>query len=231
MDKKIAVVFDLDGTLLDTLDDITDSINYVMAAHGFAERTKDEVRSFVGNGAKKLVERAMYSQEENADRVSDPDLVEQCYNEFKEYYNQNSNVKTAPYAGLASVLEKLYASGITMAVVSNKPDATVKELCEYHFEKYIKIAIGEKEGQKRKPDPTVLLDAINALGCDGAIYVGDSEVDVRVAKNAGIPAVIMTWGFRDRQILIENGAEILANDASELMNALSRLTGINFGDL
>lgn len=231
MDKKFAVVFDLDGTLLDTLDDITDSINYVMAAHGFAERTKGEVRSFVGNGAKKLVERAMYSQEENADRVSDPDLVEQCYNEFREYYNQNSNVKTAPYAGLASVLEKLYASGIPMAVVSNKPDATVKELCEYHFEKYIKIAIGDKEGQKRKPDPTVLLNVINDLGCDGAIYIGDSEVDVQVAKNAGIPSVIMTWGFRDRQIIIENGAEILANDASELMNALSRLTGINFGDL
>ena len=233
MDKKIAVVFDLDGTLLDTLDDITDSINYVMAAHGFVQRTKGEVRSFVGNGAKKLVERAMYSQDGNlnVECVPDPDLVERCYNEFREYYNKNSNVRTAPYAGLASVLEKLYVNGIPMAVVSNKPDATVKELCEYHFEKYIKIAIGDKEGQKRKPDPTVLLNVINDIGCDGAIYIGDSEVDVQVAKNAGIPSVIMTWGFRDRQILIENGAEILANDASELMNALSRLTGIDFGDL
>ena len=231
MDKKFAVVFDLDGTLLDTLDDITDSLNNVMVQHGFPARSRADVRSFVGNGAKKLVERMMYSRRGELDgEVADPALADACYKEFRSHYACNLNVKTAPYEGVIDVLDKLAEMNVPMAVVSNKLDDAVKELCTSHFAKYINIAIGDREGQKCKPDPTVLLNVINDLGCDGAIYVGDSEVDVRVAENAGIPSVIMTWGFRDRELLVDNGAKILADDADSLLKALSEFLGIDLGD-
>ena len=230
--KNIAVIFDLDGTLLDTLGDITDSINNVLTYHGFAARSEREVRSFVGNGAKRLVERAMYSKNGELDvEMADTELAELCYREFREYYKEHVNVRTVPYKGVLCVLERLYEKGIPMAVVSNKPDESTKKLCAAHFEKYIKIALGDAENRKRKPDPSTLLDVISELGCDSAIYVGDSEVDVKVARNAKIPSVILTWGFRDRQILEENGAEIFADDAQGLLCALSRLLDIDLGDL
>ena len=114
--------------------------------------------------------------------------------------------------------------------MSNKPDAAVKELCNSHFKNYLQIALGEVAGQPRKPDPTVLFDVIKRLECDTAIYVGDSEPDIRVAENAKIPSILMTWGFRDRQILIDNGAKILADDANALLAELSRLLEIDFGE-
>ena len=230
--KNIAVIFDLDGTLLDTLSDITDSINHVIASHGFETGSESDVKRFVGNGAKMLVERMMYSKNRELDvTVTDPELAETCYEEFKTYYGEHVNVKTAPYAGVIEVLEILYSKGIPMAVVSNKPDSSVKKLCAAHFDKYIKIALGDAEGRMRKPDPSTLLEVIGELGCDSAIYVGDSEVDIKVARNAKIPSIILTWGFRDRQVLEENGAELLADDAQGLLCALSGLLEMNLGDL
>ena len=230
-EKKTAVIFDLDGTLLDTLDDITDSLNYIISNHGFAPVSREAVKSFVGNGAKRLVERAMYVKNGNLDaEVADPDLAEICYNEFRAYYKDHANIKTAPYPGLVDALECLYKNKIPMAVVSNKPDAAVKSLCKSHFEKYIRIAMGDVTDRPRKPDPTALLEVIKELGCETAIYVGDSEPDIRVAENAKIPSILMTWGFRDRQTLEENGAKILANDANELLAELSKLLGIDFGE-
>ena len=233
MDKKnIAVIFDLDGTLLNTLGDLTDSVNHVIASRGFATGSESDVRRFIGNGAKRLVERMMYSKNGELDvTVADPELADVCCEEFKTYYGEHVNVKTAPYAGVIEVLEILYSKGIPMAVVTNKPDASAKKLCTAHFDKYIKIALGDAEGRKRKPDPSTLLETIGELGCDSAIYVGDSEVDIKVARNAKIPSVILTWGFRDRQLLEENGAEILVDDAQGLLCALSDLLGIDLGEL
>ena len=230
-EKRTAVIFDLDGTLLDTLDDITDSVNHVIVPCGFAAVSRDSVKSFVGNGAKRLIERAMCERAGDVDaQIDDPALAEQCYNEFLAYYKDHNNVKTAPYDGVIGVLEQLSRKAIPLAVVSNKPDDSVKVLCNSHFSEYIGIARGDKAGQPRKPDPTALLDTIKELECDTAIYVGDSEPDIRVAENAKIPSVLMTWGFRDRQTLIDNGATILADDASELLEALSRLLRIDFGE-
>ena len=179
-----------------------------------------------------LVERAMYSKNGELDvEITDVDLAKLCYREFREYYKEHVNVRTVPYQGVVDVLERLYEKGIPMAVVSNKPDESTKKLCTAHFEKYIKIALGDAENRKRKPDPSTVLSVIDELECDGAIYVGDSEVDVKVARNAGIPCISMTWGFRDRQILEENGAEIFAGDAKELLCALSDLLNIDLGDL
>lgn len=231
MNKKIAVIFDLDGTLLDTLDDLADSVNHVISKHGFDSVTREEVRRFVGNGAKLLVERSMYSKNGELDvDVEDPDLAKVCFEEFLVHYNSNLNVKTKPYSGLINVLECLYAYNVPMAVVSNKPDAAVKALCNSHFDKYIRIAIGEVSGQPRKPDPAALCGAVEALGCDTAIYVGDSEVDVHTAINADIPAILMTWGFRDKQVLIDHGAKILADNSQELLCELSKLLKMDFGE-
>ena len=230
-EKKIAVIFDLDGTLLDTLDDLTDSVNHVISNYGFRPVSRENVRNFIGNGARLLVERSMYSKNGELDvEVADPELAKHCLDEFLVYYRKNLNVKTAPYPDLIDALECLYRNNIPMAVVSNKPDAAVKELCYSHFEKYFPIALGEVAGQPKKPDPTILYGVIKELGCDTAIYVGDSEPDIRVAENANVPSVLMTWGFRDKQALIDGGAEILADDASELLDALSRLLGMNFGE-
>lgn len=230
-EKRTAVIFDLDGTLLDTLDDITDSVNHVIVPRGFCAVSRDAVKGFVGNGAKRLIERAMYAKVGDLDtQVDDPALAEQCYNEFLAYYKDHNNVKTAPYEGILGVLEQLGSKGIPLAVVSNKPDDSVRVLCDSHFSNRLAIARGDRAGQPRKPDPTVLLDTIRELGCDTAIYVGDSEPDIRVAENAKIPSVLMTWGFRDRQTLIGNGAKILADNADELLAALSRLLGTDFGE-
>ena len=175
MKKKTAVIFDLDGTLLDTLDDITESLNHVMVKYRFPVGNRDRVRSFVGNGAKKLVERMMYSKSGELDvEVADPVLAEACYKEFRAHYAENLNVKTAPYDGIITLLDTLSKRNVPMAVVSNKPDDAVKELCSSHFAKYINIAIGDKEGRKRKPDPTVLLDVVN----DGVRVVISSSLVV-----------------------------------------------------
>lgn len=226
-----AVVFDLDGTLLDTLGDICAAVNHVMSLHGLGPRSETEVRSFVGNGAKRLIERSIYSVEGELDvEVQDQGLAELCFDQFKEYYNAHINVKTMPYAGILELLERLDRCGVQMAVVSNKPEYNVKQLCDAHAKKYIKIAVGDKEGQERKPDPTALLKVIEELGCHRAIYVGDSEVDVKTARNAGIPCVSVCWGFRDKQVLLDNGAEILVDDVNGLAAELSKLLDIDLGD-
>ena len=230
-ERKTAVIFDLDGTLLDTLDDLTDSVNHVISNHGFCPVNRENVRNFIGNGARLLVERSMYSKNGELDvHVTDPELVKLCHEEFLAHYSKNLNVKTAPYSGVIDVLECLCKKNIPVAVVSNKPDAAVKELCNSHFKNYLQIALGEVAGQPRKPDPAVLFDVIKRLECDTAIYVGDSEPDIRVAENAKIPSILMTWGFRDRQILIDNGAKILADNSTELLEVLSKLLKIDFGE-
>lgn len=215
---KKAVIFDLDGTLLNTLDDLADSTNYALSKFGYPIRTIEEVRQFVGNGVAKLIERAI------PDGKNNPNF-EKCLSIFKENYAQNMYNKTAPYNGIIEMLSNLKSKGIKIAVVSNKFDLAVKELCKKYFEGFIDFAAGENEAQgiKKKPAPDTVISVLNEFNFapEDAVYVGDSDVDIMTAKNSKMPCISVTWGFRDKKFLLENGATILINAPSEIYNHLA----------
>ena len=196
MKKYKAVIFDLDGTLLYTLEDLTDADNYVMRKFGYPEHTIDEVRSFVGNGIKLLIERSIPDGNKNPD-------FEAAFSEFKSYYTDHCQIKTRPYDGIMELLLKLYELGYKLAIVSNKNQAAVTELNDIYFKDFISTAIGEMEGVRKMPAPDTVLKALSELGvtADDAVYVGDSDVDRETAKNSGMNCVSVTWGFRDRELL------------------------------
>ena len=206
---KKAVFFDLDGTLLDTLEDLCDAVNLTMRKFGSPERTLSEVRSFLGNGAADLIAKSIEGGRENEN-------YERALAFFKEYYGAHADIKTHPYDGVVELLERLRDRGIICAVVTNKPDAAAKTLCQKHFGALLASVIGDREGLLRKPARDKI-DAMAAeLGADRLIFVGDSEVDVLTAKNAEIPCVCLTWGFRDRDVLEASGCELFADNADEL---------------
>lgn len=215
---KKAVIFDLDGTLLNTLDDLADSTNYALSQFGYPTRTIEEVRQFVGNGVAKLIERAI------PDGKNNPNF-EKCLSIFKENYAQNMYNKTAPYNGIIEMLSNLKSKGIKIAVVSNKFDLAVKELCKKYFEGFIDFAAGENEAQgiKKKPAPDTVISVLNEFNFapEDAVYVGDSDVDIMTAKNSKMPCISVTWGFRDKKFLLENGATILINAPSAIYNHLA----------
>lgn len=215
---KKAVIFDLDGTLLNTLDDLADSTNYALSRFGYPTRTIEEVRQFVGNGVAKLIERAIPKGKNNPN-------FEKCLAIFKENYAQNMYNKTASYNGIIEMLSNLKSRGIKIAVVSNKFDLAVKELCKKYFEGFIDFAAGENEAQgiKKKPAPDTVLSVLNEFNFapEDAVYVGDSDVDIMTAKNSKMPCISVTWGFRDEKFLLENGATILVNAPSEIYNHLA----------
>lgn len=215
---KKAVIFDLDGTLLNTLDDLADSTNYALSKFGYPTRTIEEVRQFVGNGVAKLIERAIPEGKNNPN-------FEKCLSIFKENYAQNMYNKTAPYNGIIEMLSNLKSKGIKIAVVSNKFDLAVKELCKKYFEGFIDFAAGENEAQgiKKKPAPDTVISVLNKFNFapEDAVYVGDSDVDIMTAKNSKMPCISVTWGFRDEKFLLENGATILINAPSEIYNHLT----------
>lgn len=215
--KKI-VIFDLDGTLLNTLDDLADSTNYALSKFGYPTRTIEEVQQFVGNGVAKLIERAIPDGKNNSN-------FEKCLNIFKENYAQNMYNKTAPYNGIIEMLSNLKSKGIKIAVVSNKFDLAVKELCKKYFEGFIDFAAGENEAQgiKKKPAPDTVISVLTEFNFapEDAVYVGDSDVDIMTAKNSKMPCISVTWGFRDKKFLLENGATILINAPSEIYNHLA----------
>lgn len=215
---KKTVIFDLDGTLLNTLDDLADSTNYALSRFGYPTRTIEEVRQFVGNGVAKLIERAIPEGKNNSN-------FEKCLSVFKENYAQNMYNKTAPYNGIIEMLSNLKSKGIKIAVVSNKFDLAVKELCKKYFEGFIDFAAGENEAQgiKKKPAPDTVISVLNEFNfaSDDAVYVGDSDVDIMTAKNSKMPCISVTWGFRDKKFLLENGATILINAPSEIYNHLA----------
>ena len=190
---KKAVIFDLDGTLLNTLDDLADSTNYALSRFGYPTRTIEEVRQFVGNGVAKLIERAIPEGKNNPN-------FEKCLAIFKENYAQNMYNKTAPYNGIIEMLSNLKSKGIKIAVVSNKFDLAVKELCKKYFEGFIDFAAGENEAQgiKKKPAPDTVISVLNEFNfaSEDAVYVGDSDVDIMTAKNSKMPCISVTWGFR-----------------------------------
>lgn len=209
--KYKLVLFDLDGTILDTLGDLCDSVNFALASAGFPARTLDEVRRFVGNGILKLVERALPDG-------SDLAAIDRVYETFKAYYRDHCAIKTAPYAGIPELLASLGASGVKLAVVSNKADFAVQSLCERYFEGVFDYAVGERAGIRRKPAPDSVNEVLDhfGIGCAEALYIGDSEVDVETAKNAGIDCIAVDWGFRDAALLRASGARCIASDAGQL---------------
>lgn len=210
-----AVVFDLDGTLLDTLQDLTNAVNFALKENGMPQRTLDEVRRFVGNGVENLMIRAIPGGKENA-------LFDKTFSDFKSYYGVHCKDFTGPYPGIFELMEKLKEKGYVMAIVSNKIDSAVKALDQEYFVGYTSAAIGEMEGVARKPAPDTVEKALKEIGVakENAIYVGDSDVDVETAKNAGLPCVSVLWGFRDKEFLLEHGADIFINQPQELLNLL-----------
>ena len=196
MKKYDTVIFDLDGTLLNTLEDLADAVNFVMRANEYPERTIEEVRCFVGNGIRRLMELAV------PEGVSE-DTFENVFEQFKSYYTDHCQIKTCAYEGIMELLEKLYTDGVSMAIVSNKNHAAVCELNEIYFKKYIEVAIGQKDGIRKKPAPDTVLQALKELGKEkeSSIYVGDSEVDFLTAQNTGMDCVLVTWGFRTTEEL------------------------------
>lgn len=209
--KYSVVIFDLDGTLLDTLEDLADSVNYTLEHNSLPQRTLWEVRSFVGNGITKLIERA-------AGEGVAPAEVDRLGVEFRAYYKEHCADKTRPYAGIPELLETLRSSGVKTALVSNKGDFAVQELVKQYFPGLFDYAVGDRDGIARKPAPDSVNEVLSVLGFSkgDAIYVGDSDVDVETALNAGTDMSIVTWGFRDEEFLISKGARNIARSPDEL---------------
>lgn len=211
------IVFDLDGTLLDTLDDLMDATNYALGQMGFPARSRKEVEAFVGNGVAKLIERAVPTGTSSADAARTLDI-------FKPYYALHSKDKTAPYPGVPETLNALRAKGCKLAVVSNKFDAAVKALAQDYFPGLMDMAAGENEagGVPKKPHPAMVLQTLAALGStpDRAVYVGDSDVDLQTASNSGLPCISVTWGFRDRSFLLDHGATVLIDSPAQLVSLI-----------
>lgn len=214
--KYEAILFDLDGTLLNTLEDLKDSCNAALEACGYAPRTLDEVRRFVGNGVGLLIRRALpegMGEEEWA----------RCLALFKAHYQNNLDNKTRPYPGIEQALDALLARGYRIGVVSNKFDAAVKALCAHHFPR-IQVAVGEREGVRKKPAPDSALAAAQALGVQpaSALYVGDSEVDIQTARNAGMDCLSVDWGFRPEAVLRDAGATRIIHSPGALLDAIEK---------
>lgn len=216
-------IFDLDGTLLDTLNDLAAAVNYALRSHEMPEHSLDDVRRFVGNGVRKLMERAVPDGTENPD-------FDAAFTTFRQYYMAHSLDTTRPYEGIPETLAALKARGCHLAVVSNKMMAATQELCQHFFPDTIEVAIGENEaaGIRKKPAPDTVFAALNALGSprltlgsprqSSAVYVGDSDVDIETARHAGIPCISVLWGFRDRDFLIKHGAKTFISAPSELLS-------------
>lgn len=210
--KYMIAIFDLDGTILNTLEDLADSTNYALKTCGYPERTMDEVRQFVGNGIRKLMERAVPegTPVEEIDRVHET---------FTAHYKVHCADKTRPYDGIMELLQNLKKDGCKLAVVSNKADYGVQELCKQYYDGIFDFAVGEREGIRKKPAPDSVNEVLKTLGCsrDRAVYIGDSDVDIQTAANAQMDHIIVEWGFRDVPFLIAKGAKVLVEKPEEIL--------------
>lgn len=212
------IVFDLDGTLTNTLQDLANSVNYALRQMGWPERTLDEIRCFVGNGVHKLIERAV------PECVSG-DLLEQCFKCFRAHYLVHCQDTTCLYPGVAEMLQNVHEAGFRTAIVSNKLQAGVDELYAAYFTGVVDVAIGQRKGVPLKPAPDMVSLALEALGAapENAVYVGDSEVDVQTARNSGLPCISVLWGFRDKRQLVEAGATHFIQSPSELLGVIGHV--------
>lgn len=209
------IIFDLDGTLLYSLEDLKDSVNFVMKKHGFREYSIDEVREAIGNGVRLLMERIL-------PKDIDKNLFEECLSEFKQNYSKNMYNKTKPYDGVLDMLKTLRKDGYKIAVLSNKFDSAVKELSSKYFGELVDLAVGQKEGVKEKPSPLGIQEIAKELDTDveTCIMVGDSEVDIQTANNAGIDCISVTWGYKNIDFLYDNGATKLVYAPKDILELL-----------
>jgi phosphoglycolate phosphatase len=208
----------MDGTVLNTLDDLRDAVNHTMRAYSLAERSLDEVRQFVGNGVERLIELCVPGKRENPE-------FDDILRDFKEFYSLHSNEKTRPYEGIIPLMNGLKSEGYKLAIVSNKLDGAVKDLAQIYFSGLCDTAIGEKEGIARKPAPDMVDAALRELSVSRgeAVYVGDSEVDLLTAKNSGLDCITVLWGFREKEFLAERGAKIFAYNPSDIITIVNNI--------
>ena len=213
MQQYETYIFDLDGTLLDTLDDLAAAVNYTLRTYGMPEHSRDDIRRFVGNGVRMLMTRAVPNGEQNPQ-------FEEVFSTFRMYYMQHSLDTTHPYDGVPEMLAALKQRGCRLAVVSNKFNKATKELCRHFFADTIEVAVGEHEaeGIHKKPAPDTVIEALSQLdvGRENAVYVGDSDVDLETAHNACLPCISVLWGFRDKEFLLAHGAKTFINHPNEL---------------
>jgi phosphoglycolate phosphatase len=217
MKYRIAI-FDMDGTILNTLEDLADAMNYCLKTHGMKERSLNEIKSFVGNGIRRLVEQAVPNG-------TDAGSIDEIYTSFIQYYKDHCAVKTRPYDGIKEVLKKLKDEGTLTAVVSNKADDAVKKLCDEYFVGLFDYSAGEKEGVRRKPypDSVILVMEHFKANPNEAAYIGDSEVDYQTAHNAGIDAIMVSWGFREEDFLRSIGAKKIVHEPDEILKEMEIL--------
>ena len=217
MKKYDLAIFDLDGTILYTLEDLKNSLNFALESHGFPKRTLEEVRRFVGNGVRMLVQRG-------APAGTDPAELDALYETFHEHYRQHDLDTTRPYEGVPELAEKLKAAGMRLAVVSNKVDYGVKDLCRRFYPGVFEAALGERPGVAKKPAPDLVNAVLAELGIsrERAVYIGDSEVDLQTARNAGMDEIIVSWGFRTVEELRARGAARIVDSPEALYEELMR---------
>lgn len=210
-----AVIFDLDGTLLDTLDDLMNAVNFALREFSFPERSREEIRTFIGNGVVRLMER---STPDGTDSITQ----KKCLDTFRRYYLEHMADNTSPYKGIIPLLERLKAEGISTAVVSNKLHSAVVGLCEDYFPSLIDIPLGVAEEKERKPSPLNVYKAMEILSSDkeNTIYVGDSNVDVETAHRADLKCIGVTWGFRDRNELLAHSCDYIADTSDEVLKLI-----------
>lgn len=206
------IIFDLDGTLLYTIEDLTDSTNFALTKLNFPTRTLEEITRFVGNGVRLLIERAVPEGTDNNN-------IEECLNIFKEHYSKNMFNKTKPYPDIIEMLKNMKSQGYKTAVVSNKFDTAVKELCRKYFNELIDTAVGQRENINKKPAADGVIEVMKELGVnkEQCIFVGDSEVDIQTAENAEIPCLSVVWGYKSIDFLYSNGAETLIYSPEEIL--------------
>ena len=211
---KTGILFDLDGTLLSTLEDLTDAVNFTLRHYGCPERTIREINTFVGYGAYNLIRSALPGKD------TDPS-VEEALAFYQAYYATHSQIKTRPYEGVLEALEEIKKE-FPVAIVSNKPDMATKPLCRDYFGEDV-FALGQRDDIPRKPAPDMLQFAMQEIGVDTCIYVGDSEVDVQTAKATDVPCLSVLWGFRDRECLMEHGGEYFCDHPKNLLSCLKEI--------
>lgn len=215
--KYDLIIFDMDGTILNTLEDLKNSLNYVLQQAGYQTRTLEEVRTFVGNGIRKTIERALPSDIEE-------EKVDELFSLFMDYYAIHNTDNTKPYNGVIELLKELKHLGYKTAVVSNKQNSAVKSLCKKFFTGLFDVEIGEKENIAKKPEPDEVNEVLKILNIDRtkSIYIGDSEVDIQTAQNSKMKSIIVDWGFRDRKFLYEHGAEVIVSNPSEILDIINK---------
>lgn len=216
-----AVIFDMDGTILNTIDDIAGAVNYILRKYHMPARTVEEVKYFVGNGLRRTLLLSV-------PKGTPESFVEDIFEEFVSYYKNHSNICTRPYEGIVEAIKTLKEKGYKLAVVSNKRQEAVERLCQIFYKDLFDAIAGDRDGINRKPDPDMVYDVLERIGVrkEDALYIGDSDVDIKTAQNAGLGGIFVSWGFRGGEFLQEQGAEFIADSPEELVKMIVELLGI-----